>query len=91
MLNYRTKQERKAYKIAWARRIRASVFRALVKAFGKRCEKCGRKSGLEIHHRNGRDYILAALSQDQRAARLRRELKQGELGLLCRSCNAREW
>jgi len=62
--------------------------KALIIKMGGCCEECGKKRKLEFHHPNGRDWSCRDLSRWSRMVRYERDYENGELELLCRSCNA---
>ena len=63
--------------------------RALIRLLGGSCMKCGTTDMniLEIDHIAGADVNFRPLSIDQRVALYKRELPEGKLQVLCRSCN----
>jgi len=54
---------------------------------GGECWACGSTSPLHFDHPSGRDYAPSSLSSHQRMKRYERDAAQGELRLLCASCN----
>lgn len=72
----------------WADRRAKVLFRRLIKALGGKCARCKTRSRLEVDHRFGRNWDVAAYSKLQRVYRYRAEARKGLLQPLCRKCNA---
>lgn len=72
---------------AWARSTRSKVIERLAEQHGPRCSRCGNPFDIEINHLRRRHYAPRKISRWMRASYLRRELRRGELNLLCSHCN----
>jgi hypothetical protein len=82
-----------AKKRAWRQRVNVWVANrraALVTQLGGRCQICGTTMNLEFHHPTGRPYEPRRMGRHNRIAAYYRDAAAGNLGLLCRSCNARD-
>lgn len=68
---------------AWAGRVRAQ----LITQLGGKCVQCGSDYELEFDHKEPRDWEPEKKSSDHRICIYRREIKQGKIQLLCKTCN----
>ena len=62
----------------------------LIIKLGGKCRECGTTENLELDHPNGKTWEAAKLSPQMRIKRYEEDYENGQLDLLCRSCNARD-
>jgi len=72
-----------AYLKAWSQRYRARLLAEL----GGVCVQCGTAEDIQFDHKKGRDWKMEATSQWVRLARIKREMQEGKIQLLCGPCN----
>ena len=83
------RDRRRQYMARYAWRLRQALFNRL----GRQCAICKKSEEevapepLEFDHPLGRDYLLRRLNRWQRAIQYGRDLQQGNLRVLCASCN----
>ena len=75
-----------SYLKKWTQQTRAR----LILELGGKCVSCGTGNDLQFDHINGRDWDLEKTSQWARLSRIKREMKQGNIQLLCGSCNRKK-
>jgi len=81
-----TKTERNNVWLKIARKRRRD---ALLKKMGGACQQCGQVEKLEFHHPYGRDWIARSMNPYLRMNHYERDFAEGNLELLCKSCNAK--
>lgn len=78
--------------LTWRQRANRMVRRrraALIKRLGAHCRACGKTINLQFHHPDGRPYIPERLARHNRIAAYEKDVENGNLELLCRSCHSR--
>jgi len=75
----------------WQHASRAFRKRAeLIRRLGGQCRVCGSTDRLELHHPHGRDWTPRRHNRWTRINHYWRDWEQGNLELLCQSCNGRD-
>jgi hypothetical protein len=62
----------------------------LYDSLGKKCACCSAEHGLEFDHQKGRKYMPCSMNCLARAKAYLKDYAEGNLRLLCRSCNGRD-
>jgi hypothetical protein len=80
------------YHAEWLRtKAKLLVRRAvLIGKLGGKCQKCGSTETLEPDHPNGKTWESRKLSPQMRQKQHEKDFENGELSLLCRSCNGKD-
>ena len=80
---------RRERKTTWLREKYRDERERLIVDMGAVCEKCGVTEGLEVDHKNGRDWELSkTIDRLRRLRRYRAEWENGRhVRLLCKTCN----
>jgi hypothetical protein len=62
----------------------------LIIKLGGVCRLCGATESLELDHPNGKHWEARKLSPQMRMKQYEEDYENGQLSLLCKSCNARD-